>query len=284
METSPLPVTGLVRRRRRLSDKETEQRMLHTAVSMVNQTGLTVSLDHISFEDLIHDADVARSAVYRRWPYKDLFFADLVQELAKDATPTLVNDEHELMKRVIGEHPDWLSTDDKRHDLLLELFRQLSLLDFETVNGSRQWRTYIGLHATFMSLADGELRENVQAALARTETSRIDRIASSWQQLSAVFGYRLRTDLGATFETLATLLNAKMHGLALLALSMPDIATTRFQSSPFGSTVDAEWSVTAIGTAIIAMAFLEPDPTVEWNSERVAGVRRAIDQWTPPPA
>jgi len=27
---------------------------------------------------VIRDADVSRSAVYRRWPFKDLFFSDLV--------------------------------------------------------------------------------------------------------------------------------------------------------------------------------------------------------------
>ena len=59
----------------RLSDDETGQRMLAAAVAMVHRTGLTVSLDHISFEDVIRDADVSRSAVYRRWPYKDLFYA-----------------------------------------------------------------------------------------------------------------------------------------------------------------------------------------------------------------
>jgi AcrR family transcriptional regulator len=65
---------GLGRRERRLSDQETERRMLAAAVAMVHRTGLAVSLDHLSFEDVIRNADVARSAVYRRRPYKDLFF------------------------------------------------------------------------------------------------------------------------------------------------------------------------------------------------------------------
>src|SRR6185437_6301456 len=83
--------TGLARRGRRLPDRETEQRMLRTAVAMVRRDGLTVSLDSISLEDVIRDADVSRSAVYRRWPYKDLFISDLVKELAKNATPEIVD-------------------------------------------------------------------------------------------------------------------------------------------------------------------------------------------------
>ena len=96
--------SGLGRRARRLSDQETERRMLAAAVAMVRRTGLTVSLDHISFEDVIRDADVARSAVYRRWPYKDLFFSDLVKELAKEAIPpALLDEEYELIRRVVAE-------------------------------------------------------------------------------------------------------------------------------------------------------------------------------------
>jgi len=47
--------------------------MLQAAVAMINRDGLTVSLDHLSFEEVIRDADVSRSAVYRRWPYKQPF-------------------------------------------------------------------------------------------------------------------------------------------------------------------------------------------------------------------
>ena len=89
--------------------------MLAAAVAMVHRTGLTVSLDHISFEDVIRDADVARSAVYRRWPYKDLFFSDLVKELAKEAIPpALLDEEYELIRRVVAEHLDWLDTPELR--------------------------------------------------------------------------------------------------------------------------------------------------------------------------
>ena len=103
--------SGLGRRARRLSDQETERRMLAAAVAMVHRTGLTVSLDHISFEDVIRDADVARSAVYRRWPYKDLFFSDLVKELAKEAIPpALLDEEYALIRRVVAGHLDWLDT------------------------------------------------------------------------------------------------------------------------------------------------------------------------------
>ena len=280
----PAPPTGLARRGRRLSDQETEQRMLRAAVAMVSRTGLTVSLDHISFEDIIRDAGVSRSAVYRRWPYKDLFFSDLVRQLARDATPAIVEDELELMRQIAVSRPDWLETPELRRRLLLELFRQLSLLDFQAMLGSPGWRTYLALHATFMSLADGDLRDQVQAALNQSEQAHNARIAQAWRQLTALFGYRLRPESGITFEALATLLSATMRGLVVMALSAPDVAGQRIEARPFGADARGRWSLPALGLAGLASAFLEPDPAVEWDAGRIAAVRQALATLTVPDA
>ena len=284
MDSRTLAPTGLARRGRRLSDHETEQRMLRAAVAMISRTGLTVSLDHISFEDIIRDAGVSRSAVYRRWPYKDLFFSDLVTQLAKDATPTIVDDELALIRQIAASRPDWLETPGTRYRLLLELFRQLPLLDFQTMLGSPGWRTYLALHATFMSLTDGALRDQVQAALARSEQAHNARIAQAWRQLAALFGYRLRPGSGITFEALATLLSASLRGLVVMALSWPDVAVQRIEASPFAAPAPGEWSLPALGLASVASAFLEPDPAVEWNTERIAAVRQGLAALSAPEA
>ena len=284
MDSRTLAPTGLARRGRRLSDHETEQRMLRAAVAMISRTGLTVSLDHISFEDIIRDAGVSRSAVYRRWPYKDLFFSDLVTQLAKDATPTIVDDELELIRQIAASRPDWLETPELRYRLLLELFRQLPLLDFETMLGSPGWRTYLALHATFMSLTDGALRDQVQAALARSEQAHNTQIAQAWRQLTALFGYRLRPGSGITFEALATLLSASLRGLVVMALSWPDVAEQRIEASPFAAPAPGEWSLPALGLAGVAAAFLEPDPAVEWNTERIAAVSQGLAALSVPEA
>jgi AcrR family transcriptional regulator len=265
--------TGLARRGRRLSDHETGRRMLQAAVAMVHRTGLTVSLDHISFEDVIRDADVSRSAVYRRWPYKDLFFSDLVKELAKDAAPpAIVSEEVDLIQQIVAGRLDWLETPQRRHRLLLEMFRQLSLLDFQALYRSPEWRTYLALHATFLSLADGDLRDEVQAILAQSERDHTAKVARAWEHLAGLFGYRLRP--GATFAVLATLLSATMRGLVIMALSMPELAGQQAPQNPFGA--DGDWSLAAIGLSSTALAFLEPDPAAGWDADRIAAVRAAL--------
>jgi AcrR family transcriptional regulator len=273
--------TGLARRGRRRSDGETEQQMLQTAVAMVQRDGLRVSLDNISLEDIIRDADVSRSAVYRRWPYKDLFISDLVKELARNATPEIVGDELELIRRILADHKDRFGTPELRHGLVTELFRQLALFDFETMYSSPGWRTYIALHATFLSLADGTLRDQVQAALAESERTQNARVAQAWGELTALFGYRLRPGSGVTFEALATLLSATMNGLIIKALSTPDVASRRVRARPFEAAAEQEWSLPALGLGGIAAAFLEPDPEIEWDEQRLTRVHEALRTWVP---
>jgi AcrR family transcriptional regulator len=254
--------------------------MLRAATTMINKAGLTVSLDHISFEDVIRDAGVSRSAVYRRWPYKDLFFSDLLRELAGATSPATIpggDAAVELIKRVALEHLDWLDVRELRHDLVVELLRQGALRDFEIVHGSTEWRTYLALHATFLSLADGDLRDDVRITLAQSERGFITRIARSYEQMADLFGYRLRPELNATFDTLASVATATMRGLVITALSTSDVVTRRIQAAPFGTARTAEWSQPALGIASIVFTFLEADPTIAWDDERAAKVRQALE-------
>jgi AcrR family transcriptional regulator len=271
--------TGLTRRRRRLTDRETERRMLDTAVGMVNEAGLTVSLEHISLEEVIREAGVARSAVYRRWPYKDLFFSDLLRELARGVAPASVAGRETgeaVLAEVAAERLDRLETPEGRRALLLELIRREQ--DFAVVHRSAEWRTYLALHATFLSLPDGDLRTDVQAALTESEHGFTTRIAAAWREWADLFGFRVRPALGTGFETLASLVSAHFRGMVLMSPTNPDLAEAHVEGDPFGTGETARWPVRAVALAGIALAFLEPDPDVEWTPARIAEVRRRLTE------
>jgi AcrR family transcriptional regulator len=279
-ETTQAP-SGLSRRRRRLPDDETERRMLDTAVQMVNEAGLTVSLEHISYEDVIRDARVSRSTAYRRWPYKDLFFSDLLKELARAATPAAVSSEATsipLIRQIIMDHRDWLATPELRDELLLELIRQGSEHDFLTMYGSTEWRTYLALHATFLSVADEKLRHDLEAALAASERDFVDRVAAAWQLLAELLGYRLRPEPGGSYESFARIAVASLRGQVLMALSDPDLGRREIHGRPFGRRSDAAWSPSGFSLASLAMACFEPDPDVVWDEARIGRVLAAIDR------
>lgn len=81
---------------------------------------------------------------------------------------------------------------------------------------------------------------------------------------------------------LDTLLSATMRGLIITALSLPELARPQAHGNPFG--VDGDWSLDAIGLTSIALAFLEPDPAVEWDVARIAAVREALSSLSLPGA
>jgi AcrR family transcriptional regulator len=271
------PPTGLARRNRRLNEAETEQRMVGAGLDLLSRAGLTVGLDHISFEEVIREAGVSRSAVYRRWPYKDLFFSDLVKRLATDASPEIVTEEIARIKSVIVEHQDWLETQEQRDALVAEFFRRVSLFDFEALRGSARWRTYLALQATYLSLADGSLRDEVGQAMTQSEKVHVERVSNAWRWLSELLGYRLRERTSFTFESLAVVLTATMRGLVTMNVSVSSISEKRTQARPFGADQPSEWSLPALAMVALARAALEPDPSVTWDDTRRRSTLDALD-------
>jgi len=273
--------SGPTRRRRRLSDQETEQRMLDAALATVNRVGLTVSLEHISLEDVIREAGVSRSAVYRRWPYKDMFFSDLLRALARAAAPAQVPDARpalEQVRAVVRERPELLRTREGRHTLAVEMLRVGNLADLAAMAESTVWRTYMALHATHLSLDDGELRDEIGQSLAASERALVRRTAENFLGYLSLMGYRIRPELGADAETVVAVSMPLVRGAIIMAPAAPEITVRSAHVDPFGGSEEGEWSPVAVAMTSIALTYIEPDPAVEWDDERVELVRRTFEE------
>jgi AcrR family transcriptional regulator len=258
--------TGVARRRQRISDAETEQRMLQTALSLVESQGLTVSLDHVSLENVITHADVSRSSAYRRWPYKDLFLADLLVAVARDTDltvepPGLID---ELTALIASRD---LSDAQARRDLLVEALRLSSGSEFERIWGSPRWRTYVALSATVPGLPLGPIRDAAAAAVLDAEARFVARRARVYRNLAAMIGYRVTGGIDADigYELMSSTSGAVMTGYVVKALVDQALATATQRLAPFGTTQTADWTVPMYGLTAVFVAFLEPDPDADWS-------------------
>jgi AcrR family transcriptional regulator len=267
----------VARRARRLSEQETERRIFDTARDTLVRAGLTVSLDRISLEAVLREAGVSRTTFYRRWSSKEVFLRELIKELARHAVPSINDEEIETIERVIAERADQLETPEDRDDLVAELIRQLALMHFEMLNQSATWRTYLAVNLACVSIADDATRDDVRIALAQSEEAHIRAVAKALQILADLVGYRLRPEAAASFETIATLNTAALHGLITMAISDPGLATRRLWAAPLWTAKSAEWSLPAMALASIISVQLEPDPEIDWEAERTTALRELVD-------
>ncbi len=263
--------TGVSRRRQRISDTETQRRMLDAAIALVGEQGLTVSLDHVSLEAVIARADVSRSSAYRRWPYKDLFLADLLVAVAQDtdlaAEPSGLIDE----LAALIQQTD-LADPQSRRDLLVEALRLSSAAEFERLSSSPRWRTYLALSATVTGLPAGSVRDAAAAAILDAEKRFADRRARVYRNLAAMIGYRPRgrLDPETSYELMASAAGAMMTGYIVRAMANEHLTTATRPLAGFGSSRTTDWTVPAYGLTAVFDAFLEPDEEASWSPAAIA--------------
>ncbi len=269
-----MPVIRGSGRRPRLSDVETERRMLQAGARFVVEQGLSLSLEHLSIEELIHAAGVSRTSSYRRWPTKDLFTADLLLLLA---SATELSGEIAGLSAALASLEDDLlasvDTEQGRRDAVVAILRVVLEADFLAVLDSTEWRQYIALRAAHVGLPDDDLRERVAGELRDTERRFTLARATALQALTGLIGYRLRSPEPAAWHRLSLTLGALSTGMLIRGYSDPDAVRSTSTLTPFGSSVPAQWSVATLATVGILLDSLEPDPAVVWDEARIAELR-----------
>jgi AcrR family transcriptional regulator len=249
-----------------MTDVDVRSRMLSVAEALVTQNGLTVSLDHIPVEEVIRQAGVSRSSAYRLWPYKQDFYIDLLCHLAGPTWQGTASYDHEtvaLVERLVAENRERIRTPDGRRWLLTEAVRRGVELNWKTLQESPQWRTYVAITATVVSLPAGEVRARIQAALEGAEQQFVSLMVGFYERMAAAVGLRMRVPY--SFSTLATCGAAFVEGLGLRNVVSPTWVSQSYKVADDDGS--REWSLAATAFLGIVDAFTEPDP--DFDAEAV---------------
>ncbi|MBD9699912.1 TetR/AcrR family transcriptional regulator [Flavimobilis sp. GY10621] len=219
--------SDIPRRAPRLSSDQSRARVLASALSMLETTGLTVSLEHLSIEDLIRAADVPRSAFYRLWPSKDLFYADLLEHITIESEPSETPFDPttlDVAAQTLQSNIHRLGTPDGRRAVTEEMLRLAGRRNIDALTASASWRDAFALVATINGVADPTQRENLVRALKAGDERRTQIMAAQYTQLLALLGCGLQP--GVTAETLARVGARIIEGFAQGQMRRPDLDST----------------------------------------------------------
>lgn len=238
--------------------------MLDAAVQLLAERGVTVALDGLQLEDVIRRADVSRTSAYRRWPTREAFLDDVLLELAggaelSDVAVRIGNEASELLAR----HRQALATSRGRHDLLVDLLRQMFQTDLESTLASPQFKTYLALRAAFVGVPSKELRDRLAAALAHSERRAVARGSAVLVGACRLLGLRLSGPLGSGSDGPAGLMKAvaaTSTGFVVAALADPAVMRPTELLAPFGSPTRTAWSIPALALTTLVLSQVEPDP------------------------
>lgn len=248
------------RESRRTSKSGVQERMLRIGLDVVQQVGLTVSLEHIRVDELMSAAGVPKASFYRIWKSKEAYLGDLLEgALAPNEAGAAAFDPSTLKAagRVIREHPDLLKDPDGRKRLFTEAIRVGAEQNFNTLKNSINWRSYTAAQAALTSLPSGELRDRLESALLRAETYFTTKMSDFYDELLPTLRYRFRR--GATSAHLAAAGAAVVEGLIARSLVREEFVNQKIPGRALDGGI-ADWHLAAIGFLGVANELLEQDP------------------------
>lgn len=268
----------------RLTDRETERRMLQTARSLVYEKGISTGLESIAFDDVIRRSGVSRTSAYRRWPSRDLFYGEVLLYLADSATlPTPEASVITDVAEVVRAHTQRLGTPRAHRDLVIELLRVSLEVDHEFIRTSPEWRTYRLLLASYEGIPNVSVRESVGASLMAADERSLKARARIYAEFTALLGYRLMSPLYGPdgYEFMSRAAGATMTGvLARATLGDHAIQRPRLMRA-FDSSTAATWIPAVYMVAATVLSYIEPDPGITWSKDRIEDLSNAISRLSP---
>jgi AcrR family transcriptional regulator len=255
-------------RRQRMSLQEVERRVIAKARELLigQQGGLTVSLEHVNLEVIIAAAGVPRSSAHRRWPTKDEFVVDFLCDVAGPHWAGTAAFDPETIRvavrtaqenaELLGSAPDAATLARNRRKLLREVVRVAARQNFNAILSSSEWRTYVALTATVVSMSDTAAQARIQQNLRLSENTFIDRMTTFYSNMASFLAFKPRSPY--TFRHLAAAGAAIVEGLALrhlLGIEVVD-APLHLPDDDGGGT---EWALAAAGFLAVLDSMTEMD-------------------------
>ena len=237
---------------------QTRDLMLEAAVERVKVDGLHLDYANIELEDLIRAAGVPRSTVFRIWPDRAAFVADLVRALFEaDGGFDMGFDVHtlEVLQHAIARGAD--APPHERAAILRDLLRAAVTHNMVAVQGTVAWRAYRTLSAALSSGDAVPGGDGMRALLSEIVDRYASNMAEVYRAINGAFGLRMRD--GVDERDLSLAIMAMIEGMSdhrRINPSMVDAPRT-IVLGPEGA---RDWHLAGIAVWGIYEAFTQTDP------------------------
>lgn len=242
-------------RSKRQPADETRRKMLDAAVRLVTEQGLELDFANLNLEEFIRIAGVPRSTVFRIWPDRRAFVADLISALFA-STPEIGQGFDEetfrIVEDVIRDNADDLRTPEGRVRLIAEAARVGGARNLSAVANSRPWAIQRSIMSAAMSGSDAVADDAVREALLALE----ERFRSRMEQMFATWAEQFQRRMlpGITPRDIAICSAAVVEGIVERRL-FDDPVPPRTLAVGGGET--REWEIGALALFGIFMTFTE---------------------------
>ncbi|WP_147252095.1 TetR family transcriptional regulator [Blastococcus sp. TF02-9] len=249
--------------------------MLDAAQRLVERAGgLSVNLENLSYPDILKEAGVARTSVYREWKTKEDFYVDLLCDLAGPSWQgTAAFDEKtiKIARDIVADRVAELQEPAGREQLLRDVVRVAAQQNFDALMSSTAWRTYVALSATVMGLPDADSRQRVLAALQEAERTFIRNMAEFYADMATVLGFRLRAH-AKSFDVVAAAGASVVEGMGLRRLLAPELVDRPLDvEGPHGA---EQWHLAAFSYWTILQGMIEADPDYDYAKALATYLKR----------
>lgn len=233
--------------------------MLEVAVERVKAEGLRLDYANIELEDLIRAAGVPRSTVFRIWPDRAAFVADLVRALfeADPGFDTGFDDETlRFVEGAVAASDGAGSSPAARQTAAREVLRAAVAHNMAAVEDTVAWRVYRTMSAAVSSGDAVPGGEDIRAMLSEIVGRYLDRTAEIYRVLNTAFGLRMRP--GLSERDLAVAIMAMIDGMGDHRRIDPQMIDGP-RTVALGPEGDRDWHLAGIAVYGIYTAFTVSD-------------------------
>lgn len=250
----------------RLSRKEVRKRVLDVAVRLLSSTGLTVSFEHLSMDELIRQSNVPRASVFRAFGDREGLITELMLRMIrpdKSRGAAFDPDTLAVSEATVQKHRDLLGSADGRQRVLREVVRLGAQQNFNAISDSVYWKTYMALSIALPAMSS-ERTEEVVEQLRVVERRFIDLMSEYYEGMLVVLGRRTR--FGVTTQQIAAAGSAVVEGLVQRQLVNPELVSHPVLLPDINGDL-VPWHLAAVGFLMIVENLTEPLSDDEYRAQ-----------------